>query len=237
MLASYLVGAPVKGYRDLAPNRYETYLVWDTAAVSHGVDVDFWVLEPDGNLYVPWLGVISANGALTGDSHDSDGYFEGYAMNRFVQAGRYKFFAHLYSDANSVGTRVDLVYRTNPALEFSSLYSPNYPALSKTVPIGKDLTPTFEKIEAGHYSDVRYLAVWDIAPSGSAQMLSLSPSVGAVPGSESALRTATEITPEQMRTVVRSSMERKRDPIVRPGDPERSRPNSLLPGLPPVAVH
>jgi hypothetical protein len=30
--------------------------VWDSAAVSRGADVDLWVLEPNGNVYVPWQG-------------------------------------------------------------------------------------------------------------------------------------------------------------------------------------
>jgi hypothetical protein len=198
MLASYLVGAPVKGYRDLAPHRYETYLVWDTASARRGVDVDLWVLEPDGNLYVPWLGVISPNGTMTGDSHDSDEFFEGYAMNRFVQAGRYKFYAHLYSDSNRVGTRVDLVYRTDPALPFRSLYSPSFPSVSKAKPMVGDASASFSRIDAGEFSDVRYLAYWDVAPSGAPLMA--SPSLSA--SEESSLRSG--ITTEQMRTVLES---------------------------------
>jgi hypothetical protein len=200
MLAAHLVGAPVKGYRDLSPHRYETYLVWDTAAVRRGVDVDLWVLEPDGNLYVPWLGVISPNGTMSGDSHDNDGYFEGYAMNRFVQAGRYKFYAHLYSDTNKVGTRVDLVYRTNPLLPFRSLYSPAYPGVSKAKPMPHDVPATFSRIEAGEYSDVRYLAYWDVAPSGSP--LSASPSLAV--GAEASMKSEGEITSEQVDAVLRN---------------------------------
>jgi hypothetical protein len=200
MLATYLVGAPVKGYRDLAPHRYETYLVWDTAAANRGVDVDLWVLEPDGNLYVPWLGTISPNGTMSGDSHDRNGYFEGYAMNRFVQAGRYKFYAHLYSDSERVGTRVDLVYRTSSALPFRSLYSPDYPVVTRAKPVLEDASATFSRIDAGEYSDVRYLAYWDVAPSGSAMMA--SPSLAAI--GESALNSGIEITSEQVTTVLRS---------------------------------
>ena len=88
---------------------------------------------------------------MTGDSHDNDGYFEGYAMNRFVQAGRYKFYAHLYSDTNAVGTRVDLVYRTNSSSPFTSLYSPSYPSITKSIPIGTNAAPSFAEIETGRY--------------------------------------------------------------------------------------
>jgi hypothetical protein len=198
MLSSYLVGAPVKGYRDLAPHRYETYLVWDTTAARRGVDVDLWVLEPDGNLYVPWLGTISPNGTMSGDSHDSDAYFEGYALNRFVQAGRYKFYAHLHSDPRSVGTRVDLVYRTNVAHEFKSLYAPAYPVITKAKPMNADPATAFERIDAGEFTDVRYLAYWDVAPSGAP--LAASPALAAEGPAE--LRTGDHVTPEQVRTVL-----------------------------------
>ena len=226
MLASYLVGAPVRGYRDLAPHRYETYLVWDTASVSRGVDVDLWVLEPDGNLYVPWLGVISPNGSMTGDSHDNDGYFEGYAMNRFVQAGRYKFYAHLYSDSNTVGTRVDLVYRTSPATPFTSLYAPGYPSITKSLPIGTNAAPSFAEIETGQYSDVRYMAYWDVAPSGSPLLAPFSPGTGPSEQQESELRLAPGITPEQLKAVS-SSLGRK----VRTGP--RGVTTGQIPHLPP----
>lgn len=198
MLAAYLVGAPVKGYADLAPHRYETYLVWDTASARRGVDVDLWVLEPDGNLYVPWLGIISPNGTMSGDSRGSDAYFEGYAMNRFVQAGRYKFYAHLYSDSNRVGTRVDLVYRTDPALPFRSLYSPAYPTISRTGPLVEEAAVSFPAIDAGEYSDVRYLAYWDVAPSGSAPITAPALAAHATVGEP---KSTIEVTPEQVRTV------------------------------------
>ena len=209
MLAQYLVGAPVRGYRDLAPHQYETYLVWDTVAASRGVDVDLWVLEPDGNLYVPWIGKISPNGSMTGDSHDNDGYFEGYAMNRFVQAGRYKFYAHLYADSNQVGTRVDLVYRTNPALPFTSLYAvPGYPSITKSLPISRTPTPSFSEIENGKYSDVRYMAYWEVAPSGSTLLAPLSPGALDATPEDSELR-APEVTPEQVKTVLQYVVKRK----------------------------
>ena len=214
MLSTYLVGAPVKGYRDLAPHRYETYLVWDTTAVRQGLDVDLWVLEPDGNLYVPWLGVISPNGTMSGDSHDNDGYFEGYALNRFVQAGRYKFYSHLHADPNNVGTRVDLVYRTNPALPFRSLYSPAYPRVSKAKPMIGEASATFSRIEAGEFSDVRYMAYWDVAPSGSAQ--NVAPMLGTHMTGGSEFRSV-EVTPEQVRTVLENLGRKKvRDGNARP---------------------
>ena len=196
MLASYLVGAPVRGYRDLAPHRYETYLVWDTAAVSRGVDVDLWVLEPDGNLYVPWLGVISPNGSMTGDSHDNDGYFEGYAMNRFVQAGRYKFYAHLYSDSNAVGTRVDLVYRTNPATAVHVAVCRRAIRRSRSRCRSAPTADTRHspRSRTGQYSDVRYMAYWDVAPSGSPLLAPLSPGALDATPEDSELRRARDHT-------------------------------------------
>jgi len=146
---------------------------------------------------------------MTGDSHDNDGYFEGYAMNRFVQAGRYKFYAHLYSDSNSVGTRVDLVYRTNTSAPFTSLYAPGYPTITKSIPISRNKAPSFAEIETGRYSDVRYMAYWDVAPNGSPLLAPLSPGAANAEPGENELRASPGITADQLATVLRNGIKRR----------------------------
>ena len=56
----------------------------------------------------------------------------------------------------------------------------------------------FSKVEAGEYSDVRYLAYWDVAPSGAPLMA--APSLSA--NEESSLRSG--ITTEQVQAVLES---------------------------------
>jgi hypothetical protein len=219
MLAALLVGAPVKGYRDLSPHRYETYLVWDTAAVRRGVDVDLWVLEPDGNLYVPWLGVISPNGTMSGDSHDNDGYFEGYAMNRFVQAGRYKFYAHLYSDTNKVGPAS--TWSIAPIRCCRSVRSTR--RLSQRLEGEPDAERRAGVLHPHRGRRVLGRALPGVLGCGSERSpLSASPSLAV--GVESSVKSEGEITSEQVQTVLRNLSTRVKAPG--PGRPLERPPRS-----------
>jgi hypothetical protein len=78
-----------------------------------------------------------------------------------------------------------------------------------------DATARFSSIEAGEYSDVRYLAYWDVAPSGSA--LNIAPMLGAKP-TEAELRVRDEVTTAQVRTVMDNLAKRK---VRSPGQPRR----------------
>jgi hypothetical protein len=74
---------------DQGSARFETYLVWESAAVTADADVDFWVLEPDGNIYLPAFGSVTPNGTMSNDSYADRTNFEGYLTNRFVEKGDY----------------------------------------------------------------------------------------------------------------------------------------------------
>jgi hypothetical protein len=162
-LASWLASATTVAYVDQGDNRFESYLVWDSAAVSRGADVDLWILEPDGNLYIPWMGTITPDGHLTQDSYDGQVSFEGYVTNRYLQVGRYKFYANLWLDPNDFRPIYDLSYRNSPSDVFASLYSPNFPTLSTQVSWLDDPSADFTKVESGAYTDLQYVAFLDIA--------------------------------------------------------------------------
>lgn len=171
------LSAPAVSYADLGPNRWESYLVWDSVAVSKGADLDIWVLEPTGDLYIPFLGTVTPNGVLSNDSDRDRTYYEGYLMNRFVRTGRYKFYASLVKDPSNYQPAYDIAYRRGFNAGFTSLYAPNFPRLTKQRSWLNDASPTFAKVEAGNYTDLAYAAFIDVASSSSA---SLSPSVSTV---------------------------------------------------------
>jgi hypothetical protein len=106
-------GADVRRHRP-GNSRFESFLVWDPAAVEEKADVDLWILEPNGNVYVPTLGTVTPNGSLTGDSYDTGTNYEGYLSNRFIQNGQYLFIASLYADPNDYQPQYDFVFRDDP---------------------------------------------------------------------------------------------------------------------------
>jgi hypothetical protein len=169
------ITAPAATYVDLGVTRWELYLVWDTAAVSRNADLDLWIVEPNGNLYIPYLGTVTANGALSSDSEKDHTYFEGYLMNRYVQTGRYWFYANLYTDPQNFQPVFDIQYRQSASTGLSSLYVPNYPRLSMQTSWLSDPTPTFDEANAGSYTDLVLATYLDItAASGSANIVTTS---------------------------------------------------------------
>jgi len=165
-LAAYLKTGATTATFDQGEKRFESYVVWDSTASASGADIDMWILEPDGNLYIPYLGTVSPNGHLSPDSYDAHTSFEGYLTNRFVQAGRYKIYANLYSDPKQVKPRYDVQYRFAQTNAFKSLYSPDYPQLSLAKSWLDDDAPTFAKVEADAYTDLQLAAYVDIGVSG-----------------------------------------------------------------------
>jgi hypothetical protein len=155
--------APTANYVDLGADRWELYLVWDTAAVSRSADLDLWIVEPNGNLYIPYLGTVTANGALSGDSEVEHTYFEGYLMNRYAQVGRYWFYANLYKDPQNFQPVFDIEYRQNASANLTSIYAPNYPRVSMQTSWLNDPTPTLDEANAGSYTDLVLASYLDIA--------------------------------------------------------------------------
>jgi hypothetical protein len=158
--------------------RLEVYLLWAEEALDKGVDLDMMIYEPNGNLYVPFLGTVTPNGHLTNDSADDATYYEGYLTNRFVEPGSYYIFASLYSDPQNYQPQFDLLYRMDQSSEFQSRWSPDYPNLSKNSPtLSEDPDPTLQEAYDGSYNDLKLAGEFSIgaavasrSPSGSSAM-------------------------------------------------------------------
>jgi hypothetical protein len=158
LITAWMSNKTPLGYTDMGGTRFETYLVWDEAAIAAGADVDLFVLEPNGNLYGPAFGTVSPNGLFTPDSYHSKSYAEGYQMGRFVETGSYRFYAFLWSDPNRHGPVYNVYYRNLPGAQFQSLYSSPFPRLTSTKTFASDPTPSFAEIDSFQYTDFRPIA-------------------------------------------------------------------------------
>lgn len=214
-LTAYLTGSATTASVDQGTQRFEAYLVWNPNAIAAGADIDLWILEPNGNVYMPFVGTLTPNGALTSDSTDAQVAFEGYLTNRYIQAGTYYFYADLWSDPNGFKPVLDVAYRHGQTADFTSLYNPNFPQLSLDTSWRNDPAATFAKIDAGAYTDLKRVAFMTIAAPPGAQ---LSPVVGTEHGPTAAPAGPTPAQLERIREVsrVRST----------------GRGSSLLPGWP-----
>ena len=150
-------------------NALQMYEVWDTVSFNAGADVDFWLVEPDGNVSVPYLGTVTSNGTFTPDSHDMNTYYEGWHSRRVVQSGTYTILAHQISAPQDLTTVVDLVYRSNVSGTWEHLYAEgSYPTLDQTARIEDDVSISLEKLLAGHYSNFKLVATWTPIAASSA---------------------------------------------------------------------
>lgn len=167
-LERWLQPAAQTTYFDQGANQLQAALAWDSKAVAAGADVDFWVLEPSGELYIPYLGVVTPNGTFSGDSQETDSYYEIYTSRRFVQVGRYEFFAELWSDPQNFRPRTTMLYRNNSSAEWTDLYGDAPLTLSTDRKWTADAAASYEKIRANAYTDLRYVAYWDVKAAASA---------------------------------------------------------------------
>lgn len=150
---------------DLGANRLETYLVWSPQAQAAGVDIDLWVLEPDGTLASPYNGSVSPNGTLTDDSYYTNQSVEGYLTNRFVMNGTYVWYALLVSDPQTVQPQIDFFYRYGSATFVSIFGSGPYPQLTRAQSVSADPDPTFGEANSGAYSDLVAVANVTFGPA------------------------------------------------------------------------
>jgi hypothetical protein len=187
--------------------RFEAYLVWDQNAVPAGADVDFWVLEPDGNIYIPAFGSVSPNGTLSNDSYQDGVNFEGYLTNRIIQVGEYRIYANLWTDPQDFQPIYDLAFRFDQNGAFQLLFGAgSQPTLSLTTSWLDDPTPTLAEVEAGAYTDLHYVAIATFpAPPAAAPFLRRPgvPFALAVPNAHT-------VTNAQMATLRRSLADRTR---------------------------
>jgi hypothetical protein len=202
-LQAWISTSAATAYTDQGNAPFQGFLVWDSVSVRLKADVDLWVLEPSGDLYIPWLGTVTPNGTLTGDSWDTGAWYEGYLTNRHVQNGRYKLYAHLYADPSDHRPLWDVQYRFGLTGQLKSLYAPNYRSLSLQTSWLDDPTPTFGEVESGAYTDLRYAAWVDVG--GGAQAPGTPETASPTPPGVS----EAEVTPEQMNAVRRALAARR----------------------------
>ncbi len=188
--------------------RLETYLVWDANAIAAGADVDFWVLEPNGYIYIPAFGSVSPNGTLSNDSYQDRVNFEGYLTNRIIQVGEYRIYANLWIDPQDFQPLYDLAYRYDQNAALQLLFGAgSQPTLSLATSWLNDPTPTLAEVEAGAYTDLQYVAIATFpAPPAPAPFLR-QPGVpfAAVPNAD-----RPHVTAAQMATLRRLAADRAR---------------------------
>jgi hypothetical protein len=102
------VDALVAGYTpyDAVVGDFGFYLVWGDASV----DVDLYVEEPTGEWASPWIGSVSTNGILSGDSVVSGEPYEVYVAKDYVMQGDYTVFCNLYDLASAGSVTVSFYY-------------------------------------------------------------------------------------------------------------------------------
>lgn len=165
-LAAYLATPAVADVTDLGAERLETYLAWSHEAQASGVDIDLWVLEPDGTVASPYFGSVSPNGTLTNDSYVSGYPVEGYLTNRFVMNGTYIWYAFLVDDPQPAQPLVNLVYRYGDDPFVSIFGDGPFPQLTGVQSILADPDPTFGEANVGAYSDFVAVANATFGPAG-----------------------------------------------------------------------
>lgn len=200
-LSAYTGNQTPTAMTDQGDNRFEGYLVWDQGAIAAGADIDFWVLEPNGNIYVPAFGSVTPNGTMSNDSYGDQTNFEGYLTNRFVEKGDYLIFANLWRDPANFQPAYDLAYRFDQTVGFDFFYTGNggaAPTLSLQASWLNDATPTLQEILNGNYSDLK--GVVNVNFAAPAPGLRLQPVPKAMTAS---LQQAPRLSQPQLATVQR----------------------------------
>ena len=174
-LAAYMAAETPIYVTDLGTERLETYLLWSSGAQSSGVDIDLWVLEPNGEIASPYYGTVSPNGTLTGDSYASGYPVEGYLTNRYVQNGTYVWYAWLVTDPQGYRPEVEFVYRYGTA-PFASVFGAGpHPALSFGASVLDDATPTFAEANLGAYTDLQPVAYVTFGDAATGNQIAAGP--------------------------------------------------------------
>jgi cysteine peptidase C11 family protein len=164
-LTAWTTGQATTAFVDQGNARLETYLAWAPEAAATGVDIDLWVVEPSGNLYIPYLGTVTPNGDFTPESAEAGVAYEGWLTRQFLEVGPYAFYANLWSDPSTVQPLVQFFYRNDQVSALTPLYAPGTePQLSPAASWLADPTPTFGEADGGAYTDLRLVATLNVTP-------------------------------------------------------------------------
>ena len=145
-----------------AGNSFEFLQLWDTVTNNSAqADVDMWLWEPDGRYWIPYLGSVTTNGWLTGESENTGAYHEGWKSYQIVDAGTYGIYAHQWKAPSNLTTVIDIAYRTTLSQNWSYLYGAGtYPLLNQTGRIEDDASASWAEANNGLYSNFKLIATW-----------------------------------------------------------------------------
>lgn len=131
-------------------------------AIAAGADLDLWVLEPNGDLFIPFLGVVTPNGVLSGDSYDTGTFFEYYRTRRYVERGEYYFLGNLWTDLQDYRPLADVAFRFGSDVDWTWLHEGSLLTFSTQVSWLDDDEWSFQRTLNGNYTDLQWVAYWDI---------------------------------------------------------------------------
>lgn len=224
-LGAYLTASSRIPTVDLGANPLQAYLVWSTADFQAGAEIDLVLFEPTGvpsewDIFIPFLGTVSANGQFTPDSFDSELPIEGWTAKRFVTRGKYYFFAWLFDDPADLRPFLNVYTRLGYTTPFAPLYSTaQRPRLSLAFSWLDDANLSFTRLISDFYTDMRPVATWDISnaplarvtPFGADTQLHVSPrTAGAPPATaESELPRMTSAQREALRRLATQHRQRR----------------------------
>ena len=197
-LESYADGSSGGGDFDTGDQRPEWYLIWQEAAIAAGVEIDLAILEPSGNIYMPYLGTITPNGVFTPDSFDSGDPVEGYQFRQRIAGGRYHLLGFLAADPNNYRPEINVLWRVHPNEDFNVVYDfNNLPGLSKDKSIDDVDSVDMTDILNGKYTDFRRFASWCFGDECSK-------------GSVRSRSSDSKVTAEQLKMIAKLGMEARR---------------------------
>jgi len=150
----------------------EVALVWQEEAVAAQADLDLWVLEPSGDLFIPYLGVVTPNGVLSGESYP-DTYYELYRTRQYVERGVYYFFGDLWTDPQDFRPLANVASRFGSEADWEWLYEEENLTFSMEDSWVDDDDFDWSRVIDGFYTDLQYVAYWDISPDQGPQGVQL----------------------------------------------------------------
>jgi hypothetical protein len=164
-LTAWTTGQATTPFVDQGDDHLEIYLAWSPDAAATGTDIDLWLVEPSGNLYIPFLGTVTPNGDFTPESADVGAAYEGWLTRQHLELGTYYFYANLWADPASVDPIVQFYYRNDQVSPLTALYAPGTePHLSEAPSWLEDETPSFGEADNGNYGDLVLVAFLEVTP-------------------------------------------------------------------------
>lgn len=127
-------------------------LAWDDAVAY---DLDLYLTEPDGLTAAPYLGPVSTNGLLSGESSWSLDPTEAWESKELIMKGDYRIYVNLYETAAPGATATGMVYILRKDMQL--LGDPIPVALDLSAPVDPDSPTWLEDVKSNAYSNWKFL--------------------------------------------------------------------------------